>query len=262
MEGAVLSLESVTLTYPGGRSGLRDFSLAVGPGEWVALMGPNGSGKSTALRVAAGLLRPERGEVRSAGGVYVAQDPEANIVGERVVDDVAFGPLQRGLGPQAARELARACLRAVGMEWAWGRSFLELSGGEIQRAALAAALATGKPLLILDEPTSHLPAAESRRFFAALRRAAGEGGVSVLYATHSLGEAAYAHRVVVMAEGGVAVEGPPWRVARCARLLDAVGVSPDAGEAAAAWCERMGAPVPWPASETRLVEAVCSFFER
>lgn len=262
MKAAVLALEAVTFTYPSGRPGLVDFSLEVGPGEWVALMGANGSGKSTALRMAAGLLRPERGEVNSAGGVYVAQDPEANIIGERVEDDVAFGPLQRGLGPQSARELARACLRAVGMEWASSRSFLHLSGGEIQRVALAAALATGKPLLILDEPTSHLPAAESRRFFHALKRAVEEGGVSVLYATHSAAEAAYAHRVIVMVEGRVAVEGPPRRVVRCARLLDALGVDPTACEAAAAWCERMGTPVPWPATGKGLVEAVCSLFER
>lgn len=262
MSGTVLALSDVRYTYPGGIAGLCDFNLEVGEGEWVALMGANGSGKSTALRVAAGLLEPQQGEVTSAGGVYVAQDPEANIVGERVEDDVAFGPLQQGVAPQAARELAQACLRAVGMEWAAGRAFLHLSGGEIQRVALAGALATGKPLLILDEPTSHLPAAQARCFFHALRRAAAGSGVSVLYATHVLAEAAYAHRVLVMAGGRVAVEGPPSKVARCARLLDALGVAVDAAEAAAAWCERLGEPVPWPAPEKRLVEAVCSLFER
>src|SRR5690606_7627602 len=105
----------------------------------------------------------------------------------------------------------------------------------------------GKPLLLLDEPTSHLPAEEARRFFEALRRAAEAANLSLLYATHSTAEAAYAHRVVVMTRGRVALEGPPERVIRCPEILEALGVYPDAAEGVAALCERRGAPVPWPA---------------
>lgn len=261
MRPPLLTLDDVSFTYPQSMAGLRGFSLQVGPGEWVALMGANGSGKSTVLRLAAGLLRPQRGEVTSRGGVYVAQDPEANIVGESVADDVAFGPLQRGVEPSDVEQLVVTNLQAVGMEWASQRPLARLSGGEIQRVALASALATGKSLLLLDEPTSHLPAEEARRFFQALRSAASGAALSVLYATHSLLEAAYAHRVIVMVQGRVALEGPPRQVARRPELLQALGVDPDPGEGAAALCERRGVSVAWPASEERLVAAVCSLFE-
>lgn len=222
----VLVCEGIFGAYRPGSPVLRGVSLRVRRGEWIALMGGNGSGKSTLLRLAAGLLVPERGRVERGRVAYVAQDPHANVVGETVFEDVSFGlSLSQGEPDPAA---VRAALGAVGMEWAGRRPMSSLSGGELQRVALAGALAAGAELLLLDEPTAHLPRGEAIAFWDALRAAAKSRPFAVVYATHQAQEARRAQRVVCMAQGRVALAGRAADVLKRLRLLAELGVRGDA----------------------------------
>lgn len=222
----VLVCEKLYFGYRPGAPVLRGVSLRVRRGEWVALMGGNGSGKSTLLRAAAGLLTPQRGKVRRGRVAYVAQDPHANVVGETVMEDVSFGLRLSHGEPNPAH--VRSALNAVGMEWAAERPMGSLSGGEVQRVALAGALAAGAELLLLDEPTAHLPRSEAIAFWEALKAAAGAHPVGVVYATHQPQEARQAHRVLCMAQGRVALAGRAADVLPRLRLLAELGVRGDA----------------------------------
>ena len=222
----MLRFENVTFGYGGGPESLRGVSFAVQPGEWVALMGANGSGKSTAAKLACGLLQPSEGRVFSPRVGYVAQDPEANIVGDRVFDDVACSVAGEAHGPDLVRRV-EACLGLVGLFGYGERLTRALSGGELQRVAVAAALASEADLIVLDEPTSHLPRQEGLAFLRDLRQAAKARLFSLLLVTHRPEEARFADRVVVLARGRIALEGPPEEVLSRPGLLAALGVSPD-----------------------------------
>ena len=211
----------------GGRAVLGPLELDLGPG-WTAVVGPNGAGKSTLLRALAGLLPPSRGQVlldgrplpqwppreRARRVAWLAQQGE--VTGElTVLETVQLGRIAHlGLAgvPGAADD--RAVREAMALTecagWA-GRPLGELSGGERQRVLLARALATQAPLLLLDEPTTHLDAPHQVALavlFARLARdrAAPRGIVTVL---HDLPIALLADRVVVLRDGAVAADGPP-----------------------------------------------------
>ncbi|MGB2954128.1 MAG: ATP-binding cassette domain-containing protein [Gaiellaceae bacterium] len=172
---ALARLDRLSFAYPGERPALEEVSLEIEPGEVVALLGPSGSGKSTLLRALAGLVPHFHGG-RFAGRVEVAgrdtrrtrpaelagtvatlfQDPEDQVVLTRVAGEVAFGLENLGTPPELIEERVEAALALVGAEHLGGRRIAELSGGELQRACLAATLALEPELLLLDEPTSQL----------------------------------------------------------------------------------------------------------
>ncbi len=177
-----------------GPAVLRDVSLAVAPGERVALMGRNGAGKSTLLRHAAGLLRPTRGRLHTAGRVaLLMQHPGDYFVRDRVGDE---------LSPEA--------LAATGLAHLAGRHPRDLSGGERQRLALAVVLAGGEPpaVVCLDEPTRGMDRAHRDELVAAISRLAG-GGAAVLVATHDVEfAAAFAERVILLGDGVPVADAP------------------------------------------------------
>lgn len=255
MTGAALYFDRVSHGYGEGPWVLQCINLAVRPGEWLAVMGPSGSGKSTLARIAAGLLRPRQGRVHAARAGYVAQDPQANIIGETVAEDVSFAPTVRG---EDRLFTADTALRAVGMEWATSRPMAALSGGELQRVAIAGALASGARLLVLDEPTSHLSAPAARGLWQVVEPALRQAGIAVLLVTHRVEEAKRADRIAILSRGKLAVYGPACALARRPRLVESLGVAADPVEAVAGWCEEAGVSVGWPAGEERLVAAVCS----
>jgi len=222
---AALSFHRVWHELRSGPVILRDLSLELAPGERVALMGRNGAGKSTLLRHAAGLTKPTRGRVSSAGRVaLLLQNPNDYLVAETV-----------------AREAPAVALAAVGLDdpSLAGRHPRELSGGEKQRLALAVVLGDGADAagaVCLDEPTRGMDRDRKQELAARLQGL----DATVLVATHDPEfVAAFAQRVVLLADGAVIADGPPARVlaggsyfaTETARILGGAGgaLSPDEG---------------------------------
>jgi energy-coupling factor transport system ATP-binding protein len=226
----VLALERVTYSYPGAAEpALRDVTVTVEPGEFVVLAGGSGSGKSTLLSAAAGLVPHFHGgsfagrlacgglDTREHGPAELAavagslfQDPETQVVMGTVRSELAFPLENRGWGaPAVARGVEEAAL-ALGIAPLLERSTRELSGGELQRVALGAALAGRPRLLLLDEPTSQLDPVAGDELLGVLRRINEEWGTAVLLAEHRLERCLpAADRVLALSRGEPAFDGTP-----------------------------------------------------
>jgi energy-coupling factor transport system ATP-binding protein len=227
---SVLELDRVTYRYPGAdRPALYNVTLEIAPGELVVLAGASGSGKSTLLRAANGLVphfhggelagrvtvagmdTREHGPGELAGAVgTLFQDPETQIVMGTVRAELAFPLENRGEPSSAvARGVEEAAL-ALGIAHLLDRPTSELSGGELQRVALGAALA-GKPaLVVLDEPTSQLDPVAGDELIASLRRLNEDCDTTVLLAEHRLERClASADRAIALVDGRLACDGTP-----------------------------------------------------
>ena len=225
-----LEIERLTYTYPNaGRPALDGVSLTFAPGELALLAGRSASGKSTLLRAACGLvphfhggeiegsvsvagidaLSAGPGELAVAVG-YVAQDPEAQVVSTTVAAEIALPLEMRGEpGTSRARAVEEVAL-ALAIPHLLDRTVDTLSGGELQRVALAAALVTRPQLVLLDEPTSQLDPVAGDELIWLLRRLNEEWGVTTLLAEHRLERClAAADRVVAMDAGAIAFDGAP-----------------------------------------------------
>jgi energy-coupling factor transport system ATP-binding protein len=193
-EPPALGCRDLWVELAGGRAVLRGVDLRLRPGERVALMGRNGAGKSTLLRHLGGLRRPTRGRVEAAGRVaLLLQNPNDYLLHEHVSDEA----------PDAA-------LAAVGLEGLGDRHPRDLSGGERQRLALAIVLGGDTPpaAVCLDEPTRGMDRAVKGELADRLRGLAA-GGAAVLVATHDAEfAAAFAQRVVLLADGRPIADGP------------------------------------------------------
>jgi energy-coupling factor transporter ATP-binding protein EcfA2 len=227
---SALMLERVSYAYPdAGAPSLRGVTLTVEPGEFIVLAGSSGSGKSTLLRAASGLVPHFHGgtfegrlacgglDSRRHGPAELAavagtlfQDPETQVVMGSVRSELAFPLENRGWSAAAvARGVEEAAL-ALGIAHLLDRSTRELSGGELQRVALGAALAGRPQLLLLDEPTSQLDPVAGDELLGVLRRINEEWGTAVLLAEHRLERCLpAADRVVALREGAVAFDGTP-----------------------------------------------------
>ena len=238
--GGRLAIHDIVAEFPrpnGPLRALHGVSLAVEPGQVVALIGPNGSGKSTLLRVIAGLLAPVAGRVELDGAPVTAPSEEIGLVFQEprllpwrsVADNVAY-PLELAGWPRdrRARRLA-ALLRLVGLEDSASVRPSQLSGGMRQRAAIARALALQPSVLLLDEPFSALDALTRERFNVELLRLWSQTGTTILVVTHSIQEAIFlADRVVVLsARPGRVVADIPVELPRPRTMeaLDAAAVS-------------------------------------
>ncbi len=205
---------------------LTDVSLAIHAGERVAIVGANGSGKSTLARLLNGLLLPTAGAVRVAGidtrdatgrrairqtvGM-VFQNPDNQIVATIVEEDVAFGPENLGLPSDEIRARVDAALALLDLDDLRLRPPHLLSGGQKQRVAIAGALAMRPRVLVLDEATALLDPVGRTEVRDAIARLHAEG-TAIVQVTHFMEEAVSAGRVVVMAEGRIALEGTPREV--------------------------------------------------
>lgn len=237
---------------------LRGVSTTLSPGELVCVLGPNGSGKSTLARLANGLLRPGHGsvivdgtgtddrsrewDVRSRVGL-VFQNPDNQIVGTTVEEDVAFGPENLGVEREVMRERVTRALETVGLAGLEQREPHTLSGGQKQRLAIAGALALSPAYLVLDEPTAMLDL-QGRTDVLEVLGALRDRGAGIMHITHHLADAAAADRVLVLAAGSVAYDGAPSRLLGDSAMLDALGLTlPPVGRLAAALRDA-GVPVP------------------
>jgi iron complex transport system ATP-binding protein len=190
----------------GGRPVLRDVGFAAGAGEFVALVGPNGAGKTTLLRALAGVL--PAAPARQPDPRRVAYLPQGARCawGLTIRQVAALGRLP--FGGQDAGE-TEAALRACGVLALAGRRIDQVSGGQARRAMLARALAGRPAVLLLDEPVADLDPPAAHEVMALLAGFAAAGG-TVVAVLHALDlAAAYAGRIVVLAEGRVVADGPP-----------------------------------------------------
>ncbi len=225
-----VSLESVTYTYPGAVTpALRDVSLEIAPGELVLVAGGSGSGKSSLLRAISGLVPHFHGGT-FAGRAVVAgmdtrqhgpgdlaqavgtlfQDPETQVVTGTVRAELAFGLENRGLSPaEVARGVEEAAL-ALAIDQLLDRSTAELSGGELQRVALGAALAGRPRVVVLDEPTSQLDPVAGDELIGLLRRVNEDSDATIVLAEHRLERClGAADRVVALAGGRIVCDAAP-----------------------------------------------------
>ncbi|MGI8411242.1 MAG: ABC transporter ATP-binding protein [Solirubrobacteraceae bacterium] len=263
---SVLELDRVSYRYPdGARKALEDVSLQVEPGELVVLAGASGSGKSTLLRAANGLVPHFHGgtlagrvvvagmDTREHGPGHLAalvgtlfQDPETQVVMGTPRAEVAFGLENRGQGAAAVARGVEETALALGIAHLLDRSSEELSGGELQRVALGAALAGRPSLVLLDEPTSQLDPVAGDELIGLLRRLNEDFDTTIMLAEHRLERClAPADRVIALIEGRVACDAPPgdflaWAVDHApelqtpgAALLSGLGLRPRAGVKAA-----------------------------
>jgi NitT/TauT family transport system ATP-binding protein len=202
--GVAFALEGVHRSYRSEAGGevaaLAGIDLAVEQSSFVALLGPSGCGKSTLLRLVAGLDRPERGVVRNGGARLAMVFQDAHLLPWRDVRANVELPLELlGQPAPARRARAEAAIAQVGLADAARRYPAELSGGMRMRASLARALVTEPRLLLLDEPFAALDELTRMALDDELRRLWREAGLTVLFVTHSIAEAAYlAERVVVL----------------------------------------------------------------
>ena len=202
---------------------LSGVDLDIAPGERVLVLGPSGSGKSTLMGGLAGLLGgTEEGEATgtlTVDGVAPAQargrvgllmqDPEAQVVLARVGDDVAFGMENLGVAREEIWPRVEESLSAVGLSVPLDHSTTELSGGQKQRLALASILAMGPGLLLLDEPTANLDPSGVAEVRAAVEAVVERTGATVVVVEHRVDVwASLVDRVIVVADGAIAADGP------------------------------------------------------
>jgi iron complex transport system ATP-binding protein len=242
---AAISARGLAFGYRSAEPVLRGIDLDANAGELVCLLGPNGGGKTTLLRCLLGLAVPSSGTVtldgRPLAGLkprerarrlaYVPQSP-ASAFAFTAREIVLMGRLSHlgvlGLAGAKDLEIVRAAMEMTGTEALAGRTLDELSGGEAQRVMIARALAQQPTILLLDEPTSHLDLRHQMSVTAMLRRVARDWPMAVLCVSHDLNVAArFADRLVLIAGGRVAADGPPDSVLRADLLREVYGIEVD-----------------------------------
>ena len=225
-----IRLDNVSYTYmkktPYERTAIKEVTLTIEKGEYVAVIGHTGSGKSTMMQHLNGLLNPDQGKVfvddvdingkgteakksRNRVGM-VFQYPEHQIFAETIFEDVAFGPRNKGLSEEEVEKQVRAALSFVGLDYDTfaNRSPFQLSGGQMRRVAIAGVVAMDPDYLILDEPSAGLDPRSRDSIFREINELYQAKKMAVILVTHSMVEAAqYAKRLLVMAKGKIVIDG-------------------------------------------------------
>lgn len=233
-DGFIIKAENVKYVYKAhyddGRQdvvALSKIDLTVRKGEFVVILGRNGSGKSTLARLMNALLLPTKGivyikglntsdedkiwEIRRSTGM-VFQNPDNQIVGTTVEEDVAFGPENIGIFPAEIRKRVDEALETVGIpDYAKHAPHL-LSGGQKQKVAIAGILAMKPECIVLDEATSMLDPSGRKEVMAIIRKLNKTEKITVIHITHNMDEANMADRVVIIDKGSIVMQGSPGEV--------------------------------------------------
>jgi len=228
MSEPIIQIENISYTYPEAEApALKNVTLSIAAGSFVAVLGHNGSGKSTLAKCLNGILIPSGGRVlvrgldtadegrlldirRTVGMVF--QNPDNQIVASVVEDDVAFAPENLGVPPAEIRARVDAALRAVGMYDFRLHAPHLLSGGQKQRIAIAGVLAMQPACIVLDEPTAMLDPIGREEVLATVEKLRQETGMTVVLITHHMSECVGADRLIVMSGGTVCADGTPKEV--------------------------------------------------
>ena len=229
---AFIEFQDVTFGYPNEDGAVSEdviehFNLKIEKGSFVAVLGHNGCGKSTVAKLCNAIEVPISGKVlvdgedtadeektldiRKKVGV-VFQNPDNQIVATIVEDDVAFGPENLGIEPGEIRRRVDEALKNVGMYDFRLFEPHKLSGGQKQRVAIAGIIAMKPDCIVLDEPTAILDPRGRREVMSTVKRLNKEFGITVVFITHYMDEAAKADRVVVMDKGKIVLDAPPREV--------------------------------------------------
>ncbi len=230
-----IKLEHVSYTYMPGtpyeKEALKDVSLEIKKGEFVAIIGHTGSGKSTLVQNLNGLLHPSKG-IASLDGINLAdktkeakaarsrigmvfQYPEHQLFAETVYEDIAFGPKNLGLDHDAIDVRVQDAMKFVGLDFETfaGRSPFSLSGGQMRRVAIAGVVALNPDYLILDEPSAGLDPGSRNAVFAEIMALYKKRGITIIMVTHSMEDAVqFAKRMLVIYQGKVIIDGKPGEV--------------------------------------------------
>jgi energy-coupling factor transport system ATP-binding protein len=233
MKEDIVKAENVDFIYKAHHEGhndvqaLTDTSVTIPKGQFVVILGRNGSGKSTFARLLNALLLPTEGtihihglntaeegnlwEIRRTTGM-VFQNPDNQIIGTLVEEDVAFGPENLGVEPQQIRIRVDEALKTVGISQYASHAPHLLSGGQKQRVAIAGILAMKPECIVLDEATSMLDPIGRKEVMQVLLRLNKEEGITVIHITHHMDEAGMADRVIVIDNGQIVLDGRPHEV--------------------------------------------------
>jgi energy-coupling factor transport system ATP-binding protein len=247
----MIETRQLTFTYPAeeGRAAspaLREVDLQIEKGSFVVVLGHNGSGKSTLAKHFNAVLLPSGGSVlvdgmdtkdesllleirRRVGMVF--QNPDNQLVANVVEEDVAFAPENLGVPTEEIRRRVDDALAAVGMEEFPTHAPHLLSGGQKQRIAIAGVIAMEPETIVLDEATAMLDPVGRREVLSAVHALNRDRGITVVLITHHMDEAVDAHRVVVMNEGEIVMDGAPAAIFSRVEELHELGLcSPDTVE--------------------------------
>lgn len=206
---------------------INDVSLDVRPGQFIAILGHNGSGKSTLAKHLNALLFPTEGTVRvdgldtkdesliwdirqTAGMVF--QNPDNQIIGQVVEEDVGFGPENMGVPTEKIWQRVEESLKTVGMYKYRKKSPNRLSGGQKQRVSIAGVIAMHPKCIVMDEPTAMLDPSGRADVIKAAIKLNREDGITIILITHYMEEAIQADHVFVMDDGRIAMQGSPREV--------------------------------------------------
>jgi cobalt/nickel transport system ATP-binding protein len=239
-EQPLVHVDCISHVYPDGSIGVHNACLKLFDREILAICGPNGSGKSTLLQHLNGILLPAEGrivimgktvtknsasELRKIVGL-VFQDADSQLFAPTVLDDVMFGPLNQGLKPEEAKELALEALNTVGFT-ELSKAPHHLSGGEKRLVAIAGVIAMKPKILVVDEPTSDLDPVNAENIERLLVNLRDKLGLSVVISTHDMDLAArIADRLYVLKKGNVIAEGSPQDIFYNDALLEEARLKP------------------------------------
>jgi biotin transport system ATP-binding protein len=225
MADPLFAVKNLSKTFPNGNQALSGVNLTIYEGECLIIAGSNGSGKTLLMQVITGLADFDEGEIlfrgcplhksirvlrRSVG--FMFQDADAQIIGETVAEDIAFGPKNLGLPNDAVAAQVEAALSAAGLEEKRDFPPRRLSGGEKRRLAVAGILAMGCGAMIMDEPFANLDWHGVIQALEHIRRLKAEGKTLIIL-THELEKVlAYSDRLVILHRGHIRDDGNPSEV--------------------------------------------------
>ena len=251
----VIQTENLTYRYEGAdRDAVKGVSLSVRRGEFLAVLGRNGSGKSTLGKLLNALIAPTEGSVcvcgirpdtedntflirQKCGMVF--QNPDNQTVATIVEEDVAFGPENLGVAPEEIRARVDWALEKVGMTAFRRTAHSMLSGGQKQRVAIAGVIAMKPEIIVFDESTSMLDPAGRLEVMETAKALNRENGVTVVWITHFMDEAAQASRLIVVDDGEIRLDGAPRQVFSRVKEIQSYGLeAPDMTVLAAMLRER------------------------
>lgn len=273
---SAIEVKRVTFSYnanqPDRVDVIKDLSLSIEEGTFVALVGHNGSGKSTLAKLLNGLLLPTKGEVRIFGNstmdaskIYevrknvgmVFQNPDNQMIASIVEDDIAFGPENLGIEREEIIRRVDWALSKVGMlEHKKGTPF-KMSGGQKQRLAIAGVLAIMPKVLVLDESTAMLDPQGRSEVLKVAHELNKEEGITVIHITHYMEEALGADRLIVMNDGEIAFDDTPANVFTHDEELKKIKLAVPWDTQFAIALKKAGIDAGLPVKEEDLIDSLC-----